>query len=158
MDSAAPKQKGKRGYQKHGLSRVMKRKQKSRSKETVQFRAELIADAGGIENMSAAKRAAADILTAKYYRLLRAYRWQYQQPSPPIINLRKKALYPIVREIDALEDSFFRCAKEFGFARVAKELSLQELFEQDDTADAATAKTTGTEMAADSAEPTQGHS
>ena len=90
-----------------------------------------------IPSMSALRKAAVDVLAAKFNRLLRAYQWQYQQPLPPVINRRKRSLYPIVRELDMLEDSFFRCAQSFGFERVARTLSLQEVLAKDDEPEAA---------------------
>ncbi len=129
--------------QEHGLTNVIKpyrargydrRKKIDRryreGRQAEKFKADLISDAGGIESMTALKKAAAEILTAKFHRLLRAYGWLYRQPQPPLINSRKKALYPIVRDIDLLEDSFFRSAKESGFERVVRQLSLAELLVQ----------------------------
>jgi hypothetical protein len=123
---------GNQRAKKHGLTAVLHpRKHPFRryreGRETRRFRLELISDAGGIESMTAAKKAMADILVAKFNRLLRCYRWQYEHAQVPLVNTRKKSLYPIIRELDALEDSFFKCAKEFGFERVAKVIGIDAI-------------------------------
>jgi len=128
---------------KHGLSAVVRKRRKwalktidkrfRDGKLTTKFKADLISYAGVCVKMNALRKAAVDVLAAKFNRLLRAYRWQYQQPLPPVVNQRKRCVYPIVRELDMLEDSFFRCAQAFGFARVAKTLSLHEILANEDT-------------------------
>ena len=102
--------KGNQRAKKHGLSAALHprrhpHRRYREGRETQRFRAELIADAGGIESMTAAKKGMADILVAKFNRLLRCYRWQYEHDQVPLVNTRKKSLYPIIRELDALEDS-----------------------------------------------------
>lgn len=101
-------------------------------KETVAFRESLIEMKGGLDNMIPTQVAVADLLTAKYYRLLKAYTYLYRQPPPPVIDERKKKVYPLWNQIDGMEDSFLRAAKDYGFARVAKTLSLNEILAKDD--------------------------
>src|SRR5262249_10430591 len=95
---------------KHGLSAVVRKRRKwalktidkrfRDGKLTTKFKAALISYVGGIENMSALRKAAVDVLAANFNRLLRAYRGKYQHPLPPVVNQRKRCVYPIVRELD----------------------------------------------------------
>jgi len=76
--------------------------------------------------------AVVDLLTAKYYRLLKVYTYLYRQPPPPVIDERKKRIHPLWNQVDGMEDSLLRAAKEYGFGRVAKTLSLTEVLTNGD--------------------------
>src|SRR5262249_42241567 len=129
----------------HGLTSVLqpgRRRWKRRKpidlrfregRETVAFRASLIEMKGGTDNMTPAQVAVADVLTVKYHRLLKVYTYLYRHPAPPILNERRKQIFSLWMQVDTLEDSFVRVAKEYGFGRVAKTVSLHEILAKEDT-------------------------
>jgi hypothetical protein len=137
---SAPK--GNKYRQTHGLTPVLMPKRYKHKKaidtrfregkETVAFRESLIAMKGGLDNLTPTQLAVVDLLTAKYYRLLKVYTYLYRQPPPPVVDERKKRIHPLWNQVDGMEDSLLRAAKEYGFARVAKTLSLSEILAKDD--------------------------
>ena len=82
---------------------------------------------GGEQGLTPTQLAVVDLLTAKYYRLLKVYTYLYRQPPPPVVDERKKRIHPLWNQVDSMEDSLLRAAKEYGFARVAKTVNLQEI-------------------------------
>jgi hypothetical protein len=137
-----PAPKGNKYHRTHGLTAVLLPKRHKRrkaidtrfreGKETVAFRAALIAMKGGEDDLTPTQLAVVDLLTAKYYRLLKVYTYLYRQPPPPVVDERKKRIHPLWNQVDGMEDSLLRAAKEYGFARVARTLTLQEALDKDD--------------------------
>src|SRR6266404_7147408 len=109
-----PAPKGHQYNRTHGLTPILKPGRHKRrkaidtrfreGKETVAFRESLIEMKGGLDNMTPTLLAVADLLTAKYYRLLKANTYLYKQPPPPVIDERKKKVYPLWNQIDGMED------------------------------------------------------
>jgi hypothetical protein len=134
--------KGTQNHKTHGLTPILKpwRHKRRRAidtrfregKETVAFREALVAMKGGEDELTPTLVAVIDLLTAKYYRLLKVYTYLYKQPPPPVIDERKKRIHPLWNQVDGMEDSLLRAAKEYGFARVAKLLSLHDILAKDD--------------------------
>jgi hypothetical protein len=96
-------------------------------KEAMAFRDSLIAMKGGADELTPTLLAVVDVLTAKYYRLLRVYRYLYKQPPPPVIDEKKRRISPLWKQVDGMEDSLLSAAKQYGFAREVRQISLHEL-------------------------------
>ena len=59
--------------------------------------------------------------------------WLLTQPS--LVNARKKSLLPVVSQRQQLADGFMRCLVRLELERKTKQLTLQELLEQDGDGD-----------------------
>lgn len=120
--------KPRRTYSKHGLT-LLKRAVKeigSRSidrrtrlgKALTQWRGDLVADLGGAEAISTQEEALVDLAVRTKLLLDSVDVWLLIQPS--LVNLRKRALLPVVRERTQLADALARYMIALGLKRRAK--------------------------------------
>jgi hypothetical protein len=134
-----PPKKVARGYQQHKLTPVLRRiKQKGlkaldqRSKLALgmkKLRAELMADLGGEEGLSAGQKKLIEDAVKKVVLLESIDAWIFAQPS--LINKRTMSLRPIVLQRATLSDSLMRCLRELGLAKKAKAVtSIQDYINQ----------------------------
>ncbi|MBX3350112.1 MAG: hypothetical protein KF747_15410 [Nitrospira sp.] len=135
MDAAEPSQKSNPRNLRHGIS-LMKRALKAGgtraldrrtrvSKALDHWRDELIADLGGSEQVSTQQRAIINVAVKTKLLLDSVDAWLLQQPS--LINLRKRAVHPVVLQRQQLADSLIRAMVQLGLERRAKVLpSLSE--------------------------------
>jgi hypothetical protein len=134
--------KGVQNHKTHGLTAILKpwRHPRRRAidtrfregKATVAFRDALIAMKGGEDELTPTQLAVVDLLTAKYYRLLKVYTYLYRQPPPPVVDERKKRVHPLWNQVDGMEDSLLRACKEYGFHRVTKESAINPYEDEND--------------------------
>lgn len=139
--SAALKQNGRREYQKHGLY-AAKRALMQFSKRAIdgrtdvaktlkKWRQDLIRDLGG--DASIQQEEIINVASKTKLLLDGTDAWIFRQPS--LVNARKKALLPIVRERQALADSLVRYLSILGLERRVKQQTLEELLSQDNEED-----------------------
>jgi hypothetical protein len=132
---ATGKQKGRRSYSRHGLTslkaRVMVRGlasidlRTSAAQALLTWKKQLLIDLGGEENLSAQRQALIDL--AVRTRLFVDHLDSYLLAQESLVNKRKKALIPALRERQVLTDSLARILSLLGLDRVAKPMpSLQE--------------------------------
>lgn len=137
-----PTQARKRGGQKHGLTtlkravkglggRVIDRRT-SLGKALDQWRANLIADLGGKEEVSTQELAIVNLAVKTKLMLDSIDAWVLTQPS--LVNARKRALLPVVRERVQLADALSRYLGQLGLKRRAREaVSLQDYLAKKET-------------------------
>ena len=90
-----------------------------------EWRAQIIADLGGLENIPAAKLVLVEM--ACRTRVLVDHADVFLLSQPSIINRRRKAFIPLVAQRQALCDSLARLCTQIGLARVPKAIpSLQD--------------------------------
>lgn len=82
------------------------------------WRAALVADLGGEENLSTQELALVDLAVRDLLLIQSVDGWIFQQPR--VINARKKAVYPVVVERMKLAEGFTRRLTALGLARRAK--------------------------------------
>lgn len=130
MDAAEPSQKPNPRNLQHGIS-LMKRALKAGgarvldrrtrvSKALDLWRDELISDLGGSEQISTQQRAIINVAIKTKLLLDSVDAWLLQQPS--LINLRKRAVHPVVLQRQQLADSLIRAMVQLGLERKAKVL------------------------------------
>ncbi len=112
----------------HGLNRAMVHiklrglqgidRRTSAARGLLQWRAQLIVDLGGVENISSQKAALVDLAARTKALLDHADSWLLGQGS--IINKRKKSLLPVVMQRQTLCDSLARLLAQLGLERQAK--------------------------------------
>jgi hypothetical protein len=83
-----------------------------------EWRAQIVADLGGLENIPAAKLVLVEM--ACRTRILVDHADVFLLGQPSIINRRKKAFIPLVQQRQALCDSLARLCAQIGLARVPK--------------------------------------
>jgi hypothetical protein len=93
------------------------------------WRQELIDDLGGDDNISAQQRAIIDLAVKNKLILDSIDRWIFQQPS--LIDKRKRALLPVVRERQSLANALAEYMDRLGLQRRHKVKSLQEILSAD---------------------------
>jgi len=138
MDSAAPRQKSRREYRKHGLYSMKKALMRLGSnaidrrytvrKALAKWRADLIADLGG--DISTQQSALVDLAVKSKLLLDSIDAWLLVQPS--LVNARKKSLLPVVKERQALADGLARYLAQLGLHRTQREKTLEELLDNND--------------------------
>ena len=131
--AGAPK--GNRNAHKHGLSTLKKawsqlgnRMLDGRSPAAVairKWRAELIADLGGIESVSTQQLAIIDLAGKQKLLLDSIDTWLLSQPT--LINARKRSVIPVVLQRQAIADALARYLSQLGLERRRKVKSLGEL-------------------------------
>jgi hypothetical protein len=90
-----------------------------------EWRAQIITDLGGLENIPAAKLVLVEM--ASRTRVLVDHADAFLLGQPSIINRRRKAFIPLVQQRQALCDSLARLCAQIGLARVPKPIkSLHE--------------------------------
>jgi hypothetical protein len=102
-----------------GLSAIDKRTLPARS--LLQWRQDLTADLGGEDNLSAQQKAIVE--TAVRTRLFLEHVDAYLLALPTLVNHRKRALLPIVRERIQLADALNRYLGQLGLERKARDLT-----------------------------------
>ena len=117
-----------RVYSKHGLN-GLKRRVKVRGMEAIDrrtraaralsaWRNELIGDLGGADALSAQQLAVVELATRTKLLLDSVDVWLLKQPT--LINKRRKALLPVVRERTQLADALARYLSQLGLERRSK--------------------------------------
>lgn len=87
-------------------------------KALAQWRAELIQDLGGPDTISTQEAALVDLAVTSKLMLDSIDTWLLTQPS--LVNARKRALLPVVRERTQLADALARYLQALGLKRRAK--------------------------------------
>ena len=105
------------------------------------WRAELIADLGGNDAISTQQLAIIDLAGKQKLLLDSIDTWLLSQPS--LINHRKRALFPVVRERQVLADSLAKYLGQLGLSRVRKVQSLNELLASEHDDDSASKQRDG---------------
>jgi hypothetical protein len=120
----------KRSYQKHGLT-AMKRAIKELGSRAIdrrtmvgralkEWRTEIVRDLGGDKNISAQKQAVLELAVKTKLLLDSIDGWLLRQPS--LINVRKRALFPVVLQRQQLADALARYMTQLGLERKAREV------------------------------------
>jgi hypothetical protein len=99
-----------------GLAAIDRRTAAGRA--LVTWRSELLQDLGGEAASSAQKRALVDLAVRTKLYVDSIDAWLVAQPS--LINARRRALLPVLRERQQLADSLARLLGQLGLARVEK--------------------------------------
>ena len=120
--------KGARSYSRHGLTalkaRVMVRglaavdQRMAGAQALLAWRKQLLSDLGGEETVSAQELALVDLAARTGLFIDHLDAFLLEQPS--LINRRKKAVLPVVRERQALVDSLARILSQLGLQRRTK--------------------------------------
>ena len=90
----------------------------SLGKHLAAWRADLVVDLGGEGALSTQQRALIDVVVRQKLLLESVDAWLLTQPS--LVNSRKRALLPVVRERQGLADSLARYLVQLGLERRAK--------------------------------------
>ena len=101
-------------------SRVIDRRT-SLGKQLNAWRSELIESLGGNEAVSVQERVIIDAATTTKLMLDSLDAWVLSQPS--LVNHRKRAVWPVVGQRQALSDALVRYMTQLGLARRAKPVS-----------------------------------
>lgn len=114
----------------HGLNAVRNRiairglaivdKRCAGAKALFEWKNELLNDLGGEENVSTQKRTLVELAVRTRLYVDHVDSFLLEQPS--LINKRKRAILPIVRERQALVDSLARLLSQLGLDRQAKKV------------------------------------
>jgi hypothetical protein len=135
-DSPPPRRRtDRRPYSRHGLNALKSRvkvrglnaidRRTAVARALIAWRNELIVDLGGDSCVSAQLRALVDLATRTKLYLDSLDAWLMEQPS--LVNARRRAVLPIVRERQQLADALSRYLQALGLERRAKPgLSLNE--------------------------------
>ena len=91
------------------------------AKELNLWRAEIAEDLGGMDMLSTAQLALLELAVKQKLLLDSIDAWILQQPS--MVNKRKRALFPIVRERQVLADGLERYLSKLGLERVARPIT-----------------------------------
>ena len=89
-----------------------------------EWRAELVADLGGESAVSTQQLAVIDLAVKTKLLLDSIDGWLLQQPS--LVNKRKKAVLPVVRERQQLADALARYMQQLGLERRKATVELQD--------------------------------
>src|SRR5262245_51150749 len=90
----------------------------SLGKHLAAWRADLVSDLGGEGALSTQQRAMVDVIVRQKLLLESVDAWLLVQPT--LVNSRKRALLPVVRERQGLADSLARYLAQLGLERRAK--------------------------------------
>ena len=130
MNPASNGKKKPRTYSRHGLSKLkagiygLDMKQLDRryriGRALGEWRDLLVADLGGKDMVSTQQEALVDLCVRSKLMLDSIDNWLLQQPR--LVNIRKRALLPVVRERQQLADGFARYLQQLGLERKAKDL------------------------------------
>ena len=91
------------------------------ARDLLQLKAQLVADAGGEENVSAAKMEHIELAVRTRAQIVHANEFLMEQRS--IVNRRRKAFIPLVAQLQALVNDYLRILREIGLERVPKQIS-----------------------------------
>src|SRR5262249_30826867 len=111
----------------NGLGNRLIDKRTVTGKALALWRQDLIDDLGG--NVSTQQLAVIDVAVKNKLLLDSIDTWLLTQPT--LINKRKKAVLPAVRERVTLADSLLRCLEKLGLERRVKEQSLAEYLDEE---------------------------
>ena len=131
--------KPRRAYTRHGLTPLLKAVSKrglnavdGRSALAIaarDWRAGLIADRGGPDEISTATKALIELAVRQWLIVESIDGWLFQQPS--LINRRSRVLYPVVVQRQAASDALARLLGQLGLERrQAKEVDLKTYLAQ----------------------------
>ena len=119
-----------RAYSRHGLHALKVRvkvrgfqaidRRMAAAKALLAWRAELVEDLGGEAVISAQQRALVDLATRTKLYVDSLDAWLVEQPS--LINRRKRAVLPALRERTQLADALARYLTALGLKRRAKQV------------------------------------
>ncbi len=119
---------------KHGLTKLKQSvkalggrvidKRTTLGKSLAKWRADLIQDLGGKESISTQQEALVDLCVKSKLILDSIDAWLLTQPS--LINARKRALLPAVRERQQLADGLARYLGTLGLKRQVKDIDLAQ--------------------------------
>jgi hypothetical protein len=134
--TAQLQQKPRREYRKHGLT-ILKRavnglgnrlidRRTATGKALAKWRAELIADLGGADSISTQQSAIIDLAVKSKLLLDSIDVWLLTQPS--LVNMRKRALLPVVVQRQALADGLVRYLQALGLKRVTRDSETLESY------------------------------
>jgi len=125
-----------REYHKHGLY-TLKRTlleaidgRSSIGRALTRWRESLIKDLGGKDAISTQQEALVDLAVKTKLLLDSIDRWLFSQRS--LVNARKRALIPVVRERQILADGLARYLTLLGLQKRQKTVTLQEWLHQDE--------------------------
>ncbi len=104
-------------------------KRTAMGKALERWRQELINDLGGEDNISAQQRAIIDLAVKNKLILDTIDRWIFQQPS--LIDKRKRALLPVVRERQSLANGLAEYMDRLGLERRHPVKSISDLLHGD---------------------------
>jgi len=117
-----------RPYRKHGLDRLKTAvrllgartldRRTAVGKALAQWRSDLVADLGGAETVSTQKAAVIDLALKTKLLLDSIDAWLLRQPS--LVDRRRRAVLPVVRERQTLADALARYMTLLGLERRAK--------------------------------------
>lgn len=94
-----------------------------------QFKADIVADLGGSESLSAQQLELVDVIVATKLVHDSITAWLLSQPS--MVNKRQRALWPVVLQRQTLADSLCRNLERLGLERKAKQVpSIQDYLNQ----------------------------
>lgn len=127
---ATRRRKRARGYQRSGFytlkatlralgPRVID-KRTALGKQLAEWRDALVRDLGGADALSTQRHALVDVVIRQKLLLESIDAWLLVQPS--LVNARKRALLPVVRERQALADGLVRTMVQLGLERRTKPL------------------------------------
>ena len=122
-----------RNIKRRGLEAIDARTLEGR--DALTFRENALADLGG-KDISTTKKAVLDVAVGE--RFIWRSGWAFimrDGGEKSIINKRKRAFYPIIKDVLAVGDSLTRHLKELGLERLQKTLSLQDLLDRDNGED-----------------------
>jgi len=138
---------------KHGLYTLKKavarlgnkviNKRYSTGRALAKWRSEIVTDLGGQDNISTQQAAIIDLAVKSKFLLDSIDVWLFSQKS--LVNKRKKALFPVVRERQILADGLARYLQLLGLNRVQKLVDWRTAIQEDDSiANAETTQATAT--------------
>ncbi len=110
----------------------------------VQWKADLLCDLGGEENVSAQRMTVVEMVVRTKLYIDHIDAWLMEQDS--LVNKRRKSLLPVLRERQVLVDSLSRLLQQLGLERREKPIkSLQDHLRDMEAAKAATTPSSATE-------------
>jgi len=136
MNYAPTRQGGRREYQKSGFHKRKRRINRRgldgidartvEGRDALRWRDNEIRDLGGADNVSTAKAGLVDVATGERYLWRSGWAFIMQEQGGSKINKRKKAFYPIVKDVLDIGEKLARHLKDIGLERQAKTISLEQ--------------------------------
>ncbi len=143
MTAAGRRTKGRRAYQKHGLSRLKRAVSEAGARglqldrrtkigrSLAAFRVELVEDYGGLEAVSARQRGLVDVAVSLKLLIDSGTAWVLAQTT--VVNARKRAFIPIVGELASLLSRYQSVMRDLGLA--VKPKPIRSPWEEEDDDD-----------------------
>ena len=133
-----------RTYSKHGLTTLKRAvnglgnraidKRTATGKALARWRADLIADLGGADDISTQKSALVDLAVRSKLLLDSIDTWLLTQST--LVNVRKRSLIPVVLQRQTLADGLARYLSQLGLERRQKVKTINDLLSAHDEAEA----------------------